>query len=76
MISLQIKDHCHGLSFKERQIDDDIVFDDVSHFNFSKWYGFYPLWKVIGYREDEPMTSSRWRIDNSYDVGSPGFKGH
>jgi len=37
---------------------DDILFDeidDVSYFNFSKRYSFYPLWKAISYRKDEPM---------------------
>jgi len=56
---------------------DDMVFYEVSNiirFNFSKLYNFHPLWKVISYHKDEPMTSSRWRIDRSYYINSSSFK--
>ena len=41
---------------------DDMVFDEVNNiagYNFGERYSFTLFWEVIGYREDEPMTSSR-----------------
>jgi len=46
----------------DTKLMDDIVFDEVnnvSRFNFSKRYNFYPLWKVVSYRKDELMTTNR-----------------
>ena len=57
---------------------DDVVFAKVNNidcFNFGDRYNFRLLGEVICYCEDEPMTSSRWRIDRSYDIDAPGFKG-
>jgi len=45
---------------------DDMVSDEINNigsFNFSKWYSFRPFREVIGYSENEPMISSRWRTD-------------
>ena len=39
----------------------DMVFDEANNigsFNFDEPYNFRTLWEVIGYSEDEPMTSS------------------
>ena len=61
MIGSQIKDRCHGWSFRGHQIDGDMVFDEVNNvicFNFSERYSLCPLWKVISYRKDELMTST------------------
>ena len=56
---------------------DDMVFDEgdyIGGFNFNEWYNFRPLWEVIGYRKDEPMTFRRWRTDRSYNIDSSCFK--
>jgi len=38
---------------------NDVMFDEVNHvsdFHFNKWYSFRPLWEIIDYHKDEPMT--------------------
>jgi len=40
---------------------DKMMSDEINHvggFNFNKRNNFYPLWEVISYRKDEPMTFS------------------
>ena len=56
---------------------DDMVFDEINHvgsFDFNQWYGFCPLWKVIGYRQDKPVSFCRRGADWPYDIDSPCFK--
>ena len=56
-----------------------MLFDDVNNitcFNFNERYNFRPLREVIGHRKDEPMISSRWRNDRSYDMIPQTLKGH
>ena len=58
-----------------KSVDD--MFDEVDHisgFNFSEWCSFRPLWEVIGYRKDEPMTFHQWKTDRSYNIDSPRFE--
>ena len=56
---------------------NDMMSDEVDHvggFNFSERDVLCPLWEVISYRKDEPMTSSWQRTDWSYCINSPSFE--
>ena len=54
MIGSQIRDHCHGWSSWEHQIDGrhGVKVNNVGSFNFSERYNFRPLREIISYSKN------------------------